>query len=177
MRKIRSLTGMPVICSRRKIGRLVQAQLSDDLKRLVGIWVDGGLRGTRYIPSEHLSMIGTRSVIADVRGRRKRCTGQSLFYRAVSTDGSRIGAVVDAEVDEISFLVGALELSRGFWDDLFQGRSRVEVYSLQNGNIIVQDSAQILKGRMNHENDEGVGNRHDYRRYCSHHVRRDELAD
>ena len=142
MRKIRNLIGMPVICSRRKIGRLVQAKLSEDLKRLEGIWVDSGLKGTRYIPAEHLSVIGERSVIADVRGQRKKCTGQPLFYRAVSTDGSRIGAIVGAEVDEISFLVHALELTRGFWDDLYLGRCRVESYSMQGGEVIVLDSTQ-----------------------------------
>lgn len=142
MRKIRNLIGMPVICSRRRIGRLVQADLSEDLRRLEGIWVDGGLKGTRYIPSEQLSMIGERAVIADNRGQRKKCTGRPLLYRAVSTDGSRIGAIVGAEVDEISFLVRALELTRGFWDDLYLGRSRVEAYSLQGGEVIVQDSTQ-----------------------------------
>lgn len=142
MRKIRNLIGMPVICSRKKIGRLVQAELSEDLKRLEGIWVDCGLKGTRYIPSEHLSMIGERSITADVRGQRKRCTGKPIFYRAVSTDGNRIGAIVGAEVDEISFLVHALELTQGFWDDLFLGRSRAEIYSLQDNSVIIQDSAQ-----------------------------------
>lgn len=142
MRKIRNLIGMPVLCSRKKIGRLAQADLSDDLKRLEGIWVDGGLKGTRYIPSEHLSMIGERAVIADIRGQRRKCTGHPLLYRAVSTDGSRLGAIVGAEVDEISFLVQSLELTRGFWDDLYRGRSRVEAYSLHGEEVIVQDSAQ-----------------------------------
>jgi len=142
MRKIRNLIGMPVICTRRKIGRLVQADLSADLRRLEGIWVDGGLKGSRYIPTEHLSMIGERAVISDVRGQRKKCTGRPLLYRAVSTDGSRIGAIVGAEVDEISFLVRSLELTRGFWDDLYLGRSRVEAYSLHGGEVIVQDSTQ-----------------------------------
>ena len=54
MRKIRNLIGMPVICRRQKIGRLVQAELSPDLTRLEGIWVDSGLKGTRYIPAEHV---------------------------------------------------------------------------------------------------------------------------
>ena len=142
MRKVRSLIGMPVICSRRRIGRLVQADLSEDLKQLEGIWVDCGLKGTRYIPSEHLSMIGERAVLADVRGQRRKCSARPLFYRAISTDGSRIGAIVGAEIDEISFLVRALELTRGFWDDLYLGRSRVEAYSLHGKEIIVQDSIQ-----------------------------------
>lgn len=142
MRKIRNLTGMPVICSRRKIGRLVQADLSPDLKRLQGIWVDCGLRGTRYIPSEQLSMIGEKSVMADSCGQRRRCCTRTMLYRAVSTDGGRLGAVVGAEVDEISFLVCALELSRGLWDDLFPGRLRSEGFSVQGPVVIIMDSAK-----------------------------------
>lgn len=142
MRKIRSLTGMPVICRRRRVGRLVQADLSDDLRRLEGIWVDAGLLGTRYIPSEQLSMIGKKAIIADSRGTRRRCTAKPLFRRAVSTGGMRIGAVVGAEVDELSFLVYALELTHGFWDDLSMGRSRIMNFTVHAQEIIIPESTQ-----------------------------------
>lgn len=142
MRKIRSLIGMPVICSRRRIGRLAQADLSDDLRRLEGIWVDSGLSGTRYIPAEHLSMLGERAILAEERGQRRKCTGKPIFYRAVSTNGQRLGAIVGAEVDEISFLVCALELTLGFWDDLYLGRRRIETYQVQQNQIVILDSTQ-----------------------------------
>lgn len=71
-------------------------------------------------------MIGEAVVIADAPGRRARLKPEALSRRAVSTGGERLGAIVGAEVDEISFLVGALELSRGLWDDLRAGRTRVE---------------------------------------------------
>ena len=144
MRKIRNLIGMPVSCRRQKIGRLVQAELSPDLKQLEGIWVDRGLRGTRYIPAEHVGTIGEVAVLADSFGRRRRCSAAPLIYRAVSTDGERIGAVVGAEIDEISFLVGALEVTRGFWDDFYSGRLRVEGYRVkpERSEVIVVDSTQ-----------------------------------
>lgn len=144
MRKIRNLIGMPVILHRQKIGRLIQADLSGDLKRMEGIWVDSGLKGTRYIPAEQLSMIGERAIMADHRGKRVKCTPKPLLYRAISTDGSRLGAIVGAEVDELSFLVQALELTCGFWDDLVDGRRRVEDYNaVPGGNeVIVLDSTQ-----------------------------------
>ena len=129
MRKIRNLIGMPVICRRQKIGRLVQAELSPDLKQLEGIWVDRGLRGTRYIPAEHVGTIGQVAILADNRGKRRRCNSSGLLFRAVTTDGLRIGAVVGAEIDELSFLVGALEVTLGLWDDLYAGRLRVERYT------------------------------------------------
>ena len=143
MRKLRNLIGMPVLCQRQKLGRLMQVELSDDLVRLEGIWVDGGLKGTRYIPSEQLGMIGEVAVLADSCGARRRCAARPLLMRAVTTGGERVGAIVGAEVDELSFQVRALELTRGFWDDLTGGRSRVERYTAQPGRsfVIVLDSA------------------------------------
>ena len=143
MRKLRNLIGMPVLCQRQKLGRLMQVELSGDLIRLEGIWVDGGLKGTRYIPSEQLGMIGEVAVLADSRGVRRRCTAKPLFLRAVSTGGERVGAIVGAEVDELSFQVRALELTHGFWDDLTAGRARVERYTAQpeQAVVIVLESA------------------------------------
>ena len=150
MRKLRNLIGMPVLCQRQKLGRLMQVELSDDLIRLEGIWVDGGLKGTRYIPSEQLGMIGEVAVLADSQGARRRCTARPLFLRAVSTGGARLGAIVGAEVDELSFQVRSLELTHGFWDDLTAGRSRVERYTAQpeRSVVVVLDSANDAeKGR------------------------------
>ena len=81
MRKLRNLTGMPVLCQRQRLGRLMQAELSEDLRRLEGIWVDGGLRGTRYIPAEQLGMIGEVAVMCDGRGAKRRCNARPLFLR------------------------------------------------------------------------------------------------
>ena len=148
MRKLRSLIGMPVICHQRRIGRLMQAELSDDMRRMEGVWVDTGLKGTRYIPAEQLCMIGEMAVLADARGKRRRCSARPVLARAISTDGSRIGAIVGAEVDEISFLVLSLELSRGFWNDLLRGRDRIESYRAHGGAIIVSNPAQDFFGEV-----------------------------
>lgn len=148
MRKVRNLIGMPVICRRRKIGRLAQADLSDDLRRMEGIWVDSGLLGTRYIPAEQLDMIGEMAILADSRGMRRKCSPRSLLYRAVTTDGRRIGAVVGAQLDEISFLVLCLEISHGLWEDVFLGRTLVRNYCVQDGEIIVSDSAEESDGEV-----------------------------
>lgn len=144
MRKIRNLIGMPVLCNRQKLGRLVQVELSGDLKSLEGVWVDCGLRGSRYITADHLAMIGEVAVLADDCGRRRRCTGESLLRRAAGTDGRRLGACVGAEIDELSFLVCALELSFGFWDDLYAGRARAEHYRVHPGRdeVVIADSAE-----------------------------------
>lgn len=147
MRKLRNLTGMPVICRRQKIGRVIQAQLTEDLSALDGIWVDCALRGTRYISAEHIGTIGEVSVIADHRGVRRKMNARSLVCRAVSTDGRRLGAIVGAEIDEVSMLVHSLELSGGFWDDLYNGRSFVRRFSVGEGvcKTVIVDSAESEK--------------------------------
>ena len=129
MRKLRNLTGMPVIFRRQKIGRVIQAQLSSDMRELEGIWVDCGLRGTRYIAADHIGTIGEAAVIADQRGKRRRMNTKPLICRAVSTDGRRLGAIVGAEIDEVNMMVSALELSRGVWDDIYYGRIRITRYN------------------------------------------------
>lgn len=143
MRKMRNLTGMPVVMNGRKIGRLLHAELTEDLKALSGVWIDSGLKGTRYIPVESLEMIGSKAVSTDSAGMRRRCKPGFLIRRAVSTGGYRIGAVTGAEIDEITFAVEALELSCGFWDDFWQGRRRIRCYSVhpESGDVVLQDSA------------------------------------
>lgn len=144
MRKLRNLIGMPVVMDGKRIGRLVQAELSDDLCELSGVWIDAGLFGTRRIPSENLEMIGQLAVTADSRGERKRCKAAFPSFRAVSTDGRRLGAISGAEIDELTFRVQALELSGGFWDDIYSGRSRIYRYRFdpESKTVIVLDSTE-----------------------------------
>lgn len=179
MRKIRVLIGMPVVVHNRRIGRVVQAELSKDLTRLNGLWVDAGLRGTRLIPAESLQMIGTVAVVADDAGARKRCKAEPLLYRAIGTDGRRLGAITGAEIDELSFRVEALELTGGLWDDLLYGRIRIRRFTLnrENGAVLI-DIAEAEKEETNYEerNDEGTDHRSADRRFGGDDLRHHELA-
>lgn len=180
MRKIRSLIGMPVIVGKRRAGRVIQAELSEDLTEMTGIWIDAGLKGTRFLPAESLGMLGTVAVMADSIGKRRRMKSHTLLRRAVGTDGTRLGAITGAEINELSFRVETLELSCGLWDDLLYGRKRIHRYTLnrENGDVIVY-AAETEKEDGNHEerNDEGSDYRSADRRFGSGNVRRDELAD
>lgn len=180
MRKLRSLTGMCVVCGRRRLGRLLQAELTDDLRQLSGIWVGAGLLGTRFIPAERLELLGRVAVLAEDGGRRARMRGGSLFRRAVSTDGRRVGAITGAEIDELSFAVVALELSAGLWDDIAHGRQAVTRYTVnpENGEVVIAPAdASGEEGLHEGRNDEGPDRRHADRRISGDGLRRDELAD
>ena len=179
MRRLRALTGMPVVLGGRRVGRVILGELSEDLTRLDGVWISAGLKGARYIPSESLEMLGRVAVVTDGIGQRRRMTAKPLLIRAVSTDGRRLGAITGAEIDEISFAVNALELSAGVWDDLAHGRRRVTRYTVnrESGEVVI-DTAGNEEARTDEErHDEGIDHGHADRRIGGDDIRRDELAD
>ena len=180
MRKLRTLTGMPVICGSRRIGRLLRAELTRDLRQLAGIWVGAGLLGTRFIPAESLEMLGQVAVMVEDGGKRMRMRTKPLLMRAVSTDGRRMGAITGAEIDELSFAVSALELSAGLWDDLAYHRRRVTRYSVNpdNGEVIIEPvEATREEGAHEGRIDEGADRRDVDRRIGGYGIRHHELAD
>ena len=180
MRTVRGLVGMPVVVDGRKVGSMLQADISEDLRRLEGIWVGAGLRGARYIPSDSLELLGGSAIIADACGRRRRGRARPLFRRAVSTDGRRLGAITGAEIDGVSFLVTALELSAGLWDDLFTPRQRVTRFTMnrETGDVIVDPAGQEMEAEDDEgRNAQGCDHRDADRRIGGHDLRRQELAD
>ena len=96
MQSLKSMRALKLVVDGKQSGRVVQGCLSDDLQRLEGIWVDSGLGGLRFVDADHICVIGRRSVIADEGGIRLRIRPRSLFIRAVSTEGRRMGAIVDS---------------------------------------------------------------------------------
>ena len=180
MKTIRSMIGMPVVCNNRRVGRMVRAELENNLTRLKGIWVSAGFRGARWLPVESLQLIGRVAILSDSPGTRRRMRFAPLFRRATGTDGARLGAITGAEIDEMSFAVTALELSRGFWDDLMTRRLRVHHFTAnrETGEIII-DPAELEKEGLIHEGRHGQGTDHGDadRLGGGDDVRRHELAD
>ena len=180
MKRLSALTGLLVICRGRRIGRLLRADLNDGMDRLRGIWVGAGLRGTRFIPAEDLELLGQSAVMSDTWGERRRMDAVPLFHRAVSTDGVRLGAITGAQIDELSFRVTALELSRGLWDDLFDCRLPIRRYTANrlSGEVIIDPAATDREeGFDEGRNDEGPDRGHVDRHGGRDGLRGDELAD
>jgi uncharacterized protein YrrD len=139
---MRSLRGMSVVIEARPVGRVVQILLSDDLRRVEGIWIDAGFKGVRFIDAERISVIGSRAIIADDTGERVRLKPNPLFLRAVSTAGRRLGAVVGAEIDEVSLTVTSLILSLGYLEDLTRGEVRIGdyAYDAENRRVVIPEA-------------------------------------
>ena len=180
MRRIRTLIGMPVVCKQTKVGRVLQADLNADLCHLEGIWVSAGFHGTRFIDCESLEMLGQAAVMSENAGTRRHLRPSALFRRAISTDGSRIGAITGAEIDELSFSVVALELSLGILDDLIDHRRRVTRYTVnrETGEVIVELHGEEWEERQYEKRtDQGADYRHADRRNSGDPLWHNELAD
>lgn len=180
MKTVRAMIGMPVVCRRRRIGRLLQADLSADLRQLDGIWVSGGPGGTRYIPADALELLGEAAILSDSAGARRRPDARPLFRRAVSTDGRRLGAITDAAIDGVSFAVTSLELSAGLWDDLFRGRRQIDRFTVNRitGDVIVDPAGDEMEAQADEDrHDKGIADGHADRRIGGDDLWRDELAD
>ncbi len=139
---MRSLRGMSVVVDARSVGRVLQICLSSDLRRMDGIFIDAGLKGVRFIDAERVSVIGSRAIIADVLGEHVRLKPNPLFLRAVSTAGRRLGAIVGAEIDEVSLSVSNLILSLGYLEDLTRGETRVDEYTFdaENHRVVIPEA-------------------------------------
>lgn len=177
-RNLRQLIGLPVIFEGKKLGRVVQAAVSENLQRMRGLWVDTGVFGTRYIPSENIEVIGDVSVVVDAPGKRKRMRERPIFLRAVSTDGERLGAIVGGYVDELSFLIVALELSSGYPDDFMRGRRKIREFCAdrRRGEVVVPRDGK--EGQTDaHRNDAGPGDRRAVGRRRGDDLRRCQLED
>lgn len=152
MKSAKAMAGQPVILEGRRIGRVLQVELSEDLTAMTGLWADCGLKGTRYMTGEQIQLLGDVAVIVKEMGKRRRLGEQTLFRRAVASDGSRLGAILDALIDEQTHKVDALLLSEGFLSDLTKGRRAVRQYMVQPGTgSVVLKSRPDEEGGVEHE--------------------------
>lgn len=138
-KSLRSFSGLPVLMAGRRIGRVAQASLCEDLRRLEGVWIDAGLCPSRFISAESIEVLGEVSVTVDAPGQRCKLREKALFRRVVSTDGVRLGAVVDAVVDTVTFQVCGLIVSTGIWDDLARGRRMIRRFAPSPDGGVIAD--------------------------------------
>ena len=132
---------MPVILDGEKLGRVSYVLTDEPLRAVDGLFLYCGIAGSRFIKCSQLDLIGEVAVLANSRGKRMQANRQPLLRRAYSPDGQCIGAITDALIDEQTLRIEALELSRGYLDDLTDGRTRIRQFTVQsNGDVVVEAS-------------------------------------
>lgn len=143
---LRTLCGLRVIRDGVCLGRVVQGCLCDTLTALDGFWLDRAVAGMRFVSAEHICVLGRHSIIIDYPGERLRMKPKPLMVRAVSTDGRRLGAIVDAGIDERTLAVEELALNPGWIEGLIHGLIRIRRFKcdLANARVVVpQDEGEM----------------------------------
>lgn len=138
MRTLREIIGLPVLLEGQLTGYVLGADTDEALTKVCGLWISGVHTGSRRIEAEDIVSIGDRSVLVKSRGKRASARSGMLFRRAVTTDGTRIGAVIDCDVSD-SLDISALWLTCGYPDDLLRGRQRIERYAVRSsdGTVLI----------------------------------------
>ena len=80
MKSAKAMAGQPVILEGRRIGRVLQVELSEDLTAMTGLWADCGLKGTRYMTDEQIQLLGDVAVIVKEMGKRRRLGAVSYTH-------------------------------------------------------------------------------------------------
>ena len=141
MKSLRALIGLPVIWECRPLGHVCQATPDERLQRLDRIYFSSGT-GARFIERDQVDAIGDVAILVHAAGRRAQLPEPFWPRRAIATDGTRLGAVTDALIDETTLTIDRLELSHGLFDDLSSGRARIGRFSVRAGGEVVIDTPE-----------------------------------
>lgn len=149
MTGLKKMIGLPVVVNGKTAGSVLRGVLSEDGRSLRGLVVRGGLRGDRWLPREKIGLVGRVSVIANGKTERlPHCAGYRLF-RVSDPEGTRLGVVTDALMNEETLRVTALEISSGPVDDLISGRWYATAFHVRaqgdTGHVTVNGPREEVK--------------------------------
>ncbi len=137
------MQNLPVIeqSSGKNIGRVEKVWLHAGGRQMQGISIRGrGLRAKKlYAAVGDIRLLGDVSVIVSAvrqkpAGPRTWCLSQQI--RVFSVDGEKIGWLTDAMIEEDTGNVAALEISKGYVDDLRSGREWVSEFTIRPCGVI-----------------------------------------
>lgn len=174
MQTIKGAIGLPVLTDGARAGQILSVEPDEALRRIDAVYVIRRNMSVRRIDRRDIVQIGSRAVTAVSAGIPAKDRSAPLFRRAVSTDGRRLGAIVDAEFDE-SLSIVALWLSCGYPDDLLSGRLRITRYTVRSsdGCVLVPSGEEDFHEQRH---DQGNGSRRAAWRDSRNGIRSDELG-
>lgn len=140
VKRMSGLIGTAVIVGGRRAGR-VSGVVLEDGRHIAGVLVEGALGGKCMMSLGQIRVMGDVSL--QCAGKGARAGGCEPFSpgRAITTGGQRLGRVSDLFIDEHTGRVDAIEVSRGYLDDLVSSRLICSEFSLrpQSGDAVVAD--------------------------------------
>ena len=148
MKRMSGLIGTAVIADGRRAGR-VSGVVLEDGRHISGVLIEGALGGSRIVALGQIDVIGVVSLQCTGKGARSGGCEPFAPRRAVTTAGRRLGRVSDLMIDERTGRIEAIEISRGYIDDMLSGRLICDEFALapQTGDAVVPDalSAQTVR--------------------------------
>ncbi len=156
MKRMSGLIGTAVIADGRRAGR-VSGVVLEDGRHISGVLVEGALGGSRVVALSNIDVIGEVSLQCTGRGARSGGCEPFAPRRAVTTAGLRLGRVSDLMIDERTGRIEAIEISRGYIDDMLQGRLICDEFALapQTGDAVVPDALSARPERRGADQLEG----------------------
>lgn len=111
------------------VGRMEQAVLSGDGKRLRGIVVRHGLGAAKWVDVAQIRLIGQVSVIIGAKPTRLPDGVDFALTTVKDTGGMNLGRVTDVYLDPETLETAAIELSLGLFESLTCGRMIVRSFA------------------------------------------------
>lgn len=141
MVRLGSVTGLPVVCGGRMLGRVEQSILTPSGKSLRGMVIRKGMGGAKWLENDQILVIGGVSVLA--RGSAGKLPKDADFSLTSVKDASglRLGRVTDVFLNPETRRVTALEVSLGLVEELRHGRSLIRDFVVQP---VPREPGQVL---------------------------------
>lgn len=141
-----AVKGLPVICGAngKRIGIVSDVQYTPGRKRIDGIIVLDNQRfsGSIYVPLDNIITFGQAAVIVKenyMEGREAKRSMSILGRIVIRDDGQEVGTISDIVFDSTDGHVVGYEISKGFIDDLINGRNLLpeNILSQTDGDVFI----------------------------------------
>ena len=150
MSKARELIGLPVLAgvALRRIGRVKEVLVSRDGDRLCGLVLEAGglVRPRKVLDYQAVTAIGPTHILAEeqylAEEGQTKCCRELLGLPVLTHTGEELGMMDDLYFDPMGGHIIALQLSRGFVDDLLRGKAVTPV----DGTLRPGEAAILLDG-------------------------------
>lgn len=153
---LNQLTGMPVVWQGSVVGAVDHGVMDAKAQQLLGLIIRRGLGAAKWVPSQGISLMGQRCVVAQQRPVRLPEMLPPAVCRVYLTNGSLAGQVTDALLCRETQRVEALEISESLLGCLMGQRRYAVAYQVGQqdaGKAVVSDllSWAELKQRFKEE--------------------------
>ncbi len=158
MSRARDLIGLPVLAGPdlRPVGRVQEVLISQDGLRLCGLVLETGglLSRRRVLDYQAVRAVGSTYVLADERyledEAETRCGSALTGLPVLDGSGEELGTLDDLYFEPSTGEIRALQLSRGFVDDLLSGKAILPLDgpALTGEGAILLDAAAESEGGL-----------------------------